>query len=432
MDSVSLSGITVSVALIIEGFAEASKLFKKWRKQKAGKLKKAVGQEELDASLYDGETSIDKKMNSLIDKHGSRFDDGDGKNVTIVGRDTLMPFPAQSRASLFKIRTDFRKAFIDVVISAMARADGKMVVVDPIALRLVSETTRKDTLLVMEAFSHRLDSPQASRSPNPEDVLPAFPPPPPRRETPNSSNTTLPNHESPMPSAVLTPRQSPSSSQASLANSDNSSSQGGDQRAQPSTRGTPNLSQASFAKPSSPYGPPPVFNPPTFNNSSQSLIPRTPSTKSRFSRIFSTMAAPTPYYQITPLPPTPAVVPSWTCTEDSEDILEDGREAVDRLWDAVDSARERLQANRPHSAPLVQAPWDMLEEDEEWLKTPLPAIDVTPPPSEYLSPPLTGPISHRPNPSWDGGKRIRSEPALTFSKPPPRFRRNVSGPPGPS
>lgn len=77
MDSVSVSGISVSVALIIDGFAEASRLLKKWRKRKAAK--KAVGGEELDASLYDGEKSIDKRLDSFICKYGPRFDNGDGE-----------------------------------------------------------------------------------------------------------------------------------------------------------------------------------------------------------------------------------------------------------------------------------------------------------------------------------------------------------------
>lgn len=329
----------------------------------------------------------------------------------------LISLLAQSRATLFKIRTDFRKALIDVLISSLApEEEGKRVTIDPISLRLVSETTRKDTLLTMENLAQRLQAPQTPglRRPNPDDVLPSFPSPP-RREASNVGPTALPYSENPTP-------------------------QRNDQRASSPVQGSPNLSQASFASPRSPGprpipAPLPILNPPIPNdvnnaNRSQSLIRRMPS-RSVLSRMFS--STPRPYYQLSPHPLTPAVVPSYKCTEDSEDVLEEGREAIDRLWAAADSARDMLEVGRPHSAPLLQAPWDMFMEDEFCSSAPLPAQDVMPSQSEYLMPPPhQGPVSHGSKPSLEPGKRIRSEPALTFSKPPPRFKRNVSGPPGPN
>jgi hypothetical protein len=76
MASVSVSGVSVSVALIIEGFAEASQLSKRWRKQRG---KRAVGQEELESSLYVGEKEVDKKLGALTAEHGIKFDAGDGQ-----------------------------------------------------------------------------------------------------------------------------------------------------------------------------------------------------------------------------------------------------------------------------------------------------------------------------------------------------------------
>lgn len=189
--------------------------------------------------------------------------------------------------------------------------------------------------------------------------------------------------------------------------------QGADQETPTYIQGTPNPSQASFITPtlSSPF-----YGSEKEINSYQSLIQTMPS-HSILSRIFS--STPRPYYQINPLPLKPAVVPSYECTEDSEDILEEGREAVDRLWDAADSALDRL---RPHSAPLLQAPWSSFMEDEFYIEREETETQCRPP--------------------YESGKRIqsesvltfskpttRSEPVLTFSKPAPRFKRNVSGPP---
>lgn len=77
MDLTSISSISTAVASIIQAFSEASRLLEKWRKSRQGK--KATGQEELDASLYDGKTSIGAKFRRLSLRHGSRFDIGDSK-----------------------------------------------------------------------------------------------------------------------------------------------------------------------------------------------------------------------------------------------------------------------------------------------------------------------------------------------------------------
>jgi hypothetical protein len=77
MNSKSISGIRTDVALIIQAYAEGSQLFQKWRKRNKGN--KAVGSEELATSLYDGEVSVEAKLNGLSLRHGSRFDIGDSK-----------------------------------------------------------------------------------------------------------------------------------------------------------------------------------------------------------------------------------------------------------------------------------------------------------------------------------------------------------------
>lgn len=145
-----------------------------------------------------------------------------------------------------------------------------------------------------------------------------------------------------------------------------------------------------------------------------------------------------PYYDIAPLKPTPAVVPTFKCDDDAIDILEEGRRAAQRLRDAADSAendRFRLQAR---SAPIPQGPWtsvfgdnedDEVEEHRPQTPLPLKRKPAPPVPDEgnsqmFLRPVLPG---ARPS-SAQGGRRIRSEPMLEFSVVTPRFRRHVSGP----
>lgn len=320
----------------------------------------------------------------------------------------------------------------------MAREEGKKVVINPVALRLVSESTQKDTLLAMGNLSQRLKAPQSpggSGRPDPDDVLPVFPPPPPR-STPNASNTSLPNKLRKSPpsnesKASLSPDPTPMSSQASLSSSDKPVSA--------------SSSQASLEKPQSVGGREEVHTPrPTARlpypyasnggsaSSSLSLVSRASSSRSIISRMFSNVTlAPRPYSNIAPLPPIPTIVPSYKCTEDSEDVLEEGREEVDRLWAMADSAWETPQDRRPHSAPLVQEEWSMFPKDEFDDIPPPSASAIMPPPKEYLTPaPPPAPISNQLRPPLEGGKRIRSEPTITFSRPAPRFGRNVSGPLG--
>jgi len=132
-----------------------------------------------------------------------------------------------------------------------------------------------------------------------------------------------------------------------------------------------------------------------------------------------------PYHDITPLKPTPPVVPSFKCDEDSDGVLKEGEAALQRLWAAANNTiveeRPRLY---PHSPPLLQEP-------EPRPRTPLLyEREATPPTPEEASPPLLlSPVrpGNRPA-SAEAGKRVRSEPMLKFSTPVPRFMRHVSGP----
>jgi len=82
MDSSSIADVRTGVISIIQEFAEAYELFKKWRKCKAGK--KAVGQEECETSLHEGKTTIEGIFSGFSLKHGARFDSGDSKDSPIA------------------------------------------------------------------------------------------------------------------------------------------------------------------------------------------------------------------------------------------------------------------------------------------------------------------------------------------------------------
>lgn len=77
MASTSITGMNTGVSLIIQAFAEGSQLFKQRRKRRA--RGRAVGQEELEASLYNGEKLVEAKLTSLTLMHESRFDVADSE-----------------------------------------------------------------------------------------------------------------------------------------------------------------------------------------------------------------------------------------------------------------------------------------------------------------------------------------------------------------
>ena len=316
---------------------------------------------------------------------------------SIVTRgDILISRSGQSRKSLVEIQKEFRRTLIAVLISSMAKEGGKDVSIDPIALRLISEATRKDTLQTMDELSRRLEAQAAV--PRRTDFPPTDPgdrlPPMPLLVTPTSSQRLSVNHQAPIPRLedLHRPVAVP------IVNS-------------------------------------PVFDSREDLSKSLDITRRRPSTSGIF-RMFS--PKPRPHYLLPSLPPSPAVVPSYTCTEDSSAILEEGEASVARLWAAANGSLNSPQDERflsyPHSAPLPQVPWDIQTRDISRSSTPtLYKRDVTPPSPDLTPLPISSPMGYESGwPPLQSGKRIRSEPVITFSAPPPRFKRNVTGPPHPS
>jgi hypothetical protein len=309
--------------------------------------------------------------------------------------DILISRSGQSRTSIVEIQKEFRRTLIDVLISSLAKEGRKDVSIDPIALRLISEAKRKDTLQTMDELSRRLEAQAAV--PRRTDFTPTDPgdrlPPMPLLVTPTSSHRLSVNPQAPIPRMeVHTPVAVP------IVNS-------------------------------------PVFDSREDFSSSLDITRRRPSTSGLF-RMFS--PKPRPHYLLPSLPPSPAVVPSYTCSEDSSAILEEGEASVARLWAAANGSLNSPQDERflsyPHSAPLPQVPWDIQTRDISRSSTPTLYTGDVMPPSPALTPlPISSPMGYEPvRPSLQSGKRIRSEPMITFSAPPPRFKRNVTGPPHPS
>jgi hypothetical protein len=287
----------------------------------------------------------------------------------------------------------------------------------------------------MDDLSKRILTGTASpfRATDPGDVLPPMPlrpvrPPRPPGASLNSSQASLgcpPAGSAASGQTLLNPQ----TGQASLDNPIQGS-------------GSASSSQTSLGDPFPPspqrnniYSPASGWEMPRFEDredSSTSLV-RTSSSRSALNWMFPPKPV-RPYHDITPLEPTPPVVPSFKCDEDPYDVLKEGEAAVRRLWA---TANNTIVEERPrlylHSAPLLQGPWASIWEDEPEPRPRTPLLyerEATPPTPEtadlslLLSPAHLG---NRPA-SAQAGKRVRSEPMLEFSTPAPRFRRHVSGP----
>ena len=150
-----------------------------------------------------------------------------------------------------------------------------------------------------------------------------------------------------------------------------------------------------------------------------------------------------PYYDITPLKPTPAVVPTFTCEINTTDILEEGEKAAQRLWDAAECEENHRLREHAKSAPIPQGPWKGIfgEDDDDGddgkihtdrrIEAPQPPKKETPQtlPDEGSSQMFLRPILPGARPSSVyGDRRVRSQPKLEFSVVTPRFRRHVSNP----
>lgn len=261
--------------------------------------------------------------------------------------------------------------------------------VDPTELRLISEETRKGTMHTMDELSDRVEA-QAGRGrvlefrqTDPADTLPHMP--------------LLPGSRISLPESVAVGQTLPANEQISLPRKDDACMSG----AILDLPDTPEIREEE-------------------RTSSQALVRRKRST---LSQIF--LPKTRTDHMLSPNSPYPIVEASYAPTEDSNDILGEGQQHVERLWDSASSSRSNLQVEQfqeyARSAPLLAPlPWE--------------ASGMMIPPSPEVSSPnpldIPSPILHDTvGASRQFGKRVRSGPVLTFSKPPPRFRRNISGPP---
>jgi hypothetical protein len=317
----------------------------------------------------------------------------------------------------------------------VAEKGGKNAKIYPIALRQASEAATKDTILTMDELSNRILTGTAGpfRATDPGDVLPPMPlrplrPPRPLGASLNSSQASLGRPPAGSAASSQTPLD-PQTGQTSFDNPVQGS-------------GSASSSQTSLGVPFAPspqrnniYSPASGWKMPKFEDREDSCasLARTSSSRSALNWMFPPKPV-RPYHDITPLEPTPPVVPSFKCDEDSYGVLKEGEAAVQRLWAAADNIiveeRPRLY---PHSVPLLQGPWASILEDEPESRPRTPLLyerEATPPTPEEASPSLLlSPARPGIRPaSAQAGKRVRSEPMLEFSTPAPRFSRHVSGP----
>jgi hypothetical protein len=318
----------------------------------------------------------------------------------------------------------------------VAEEKGNNVKIDPIEIRQASETTRKETILIMDELSNMILTGTAGpfHEIDPGDVLPPMPlrpvrPPRSPVPSPNSSQASLGLPHTGIAASNLT-TLNPQTSQTSLDNpvqvqgraSANSSQTSLGVCFAPSPQRNNRYSSASGWK---------LLNFEDRDSSSTSLV-RTSSSRSALNWMFPPKPV-RPYHDIPPLEPTPPVMPSFKCDEDPCDILEEGQAAVQKLWAAANNTivegRPKLY---PHSAPLLQGPWASIWEDEPELRPRTPLLyerEETPTPEEDSTSLLLSAAYPGKRPaSAEAGKRVRSEPMLEFSTPAPRFRRHVSGP----
>ncbi|KAH7382812.1 hypothetical protein BKA64DRAFT_170105 [Cadophora sp. MPI-SDFR-AT-0126] len=424
MDSKTIVDVRSCVFAIVQEYSEALNLFVKWRSGRSGK--RAVGQEECKTSLEEGQSTIEDKFQRCSQKHGVRFDRGDRMCLD----------------ELIEIRARFKQDVLERLSRSVAGKLSKVEKIGPLVLIKAIESTRKETILAMDELSRRIGNGTAGpyTMTDPGDVLPHMPlrptpAPQPLGTNPNSGQTSIPTSlqdvrdgtSGPIPFRPQVPQTS---------------------YVQP-LPGSVNSSQVSVDTPfvsipqriSAPMAS--SWTLPDFGTS-QALVrarPSSPTTALSWMKDMFPVKSTRPYYDITPLKPTPAVVPTFTCEIDATDILEEGERAAQKLWDAaVCEENHRLRAHA-QSAPIPQGPWkSMFGEDEDddedevgdrrtkASQPPKKKTTSTLPDEEdtqrFLRPILSG---ARPS-SVHGESRVRSQPKLEFSVVTPRFRRHVSNP----
>ena len=297
--------------------------------------------------------------------------------------------------------------------------------IDPLVLRQTSVATAKETVVAMDGLSQRIISGTAGSYSVTDsgDVLPP-----------------MPLLIRPLRPPGASASASASSSQLSVADTVPGSGGGGNGLSQTAFP-NPQSSQASFATASTGSNNTfrtsselPMAPIPQRTNVSQTLVRNRASSSSTALSWMKDLFPIKPsraYYDITPLKPTPAVIPTFKCDDDTKDILGDAERATQRLWDSADcveSDRLRLQAQ---SAPIPQGPWKSLFGEDDDDEDPSPTLvspkreDTPPVPPEDISPTHLRPVLPGARPSSvQGGRRNRSEPMLEFSAPTRRFRRH--------
>jgi hypothetical protein len=286
----------------------------------------------------------------------------------------------------------------------------------------------------MEELSHVIITAPAGpfRATDPGDVLPPMPlrpvrPPRPPGASPNSSQASLGRPPAGSAASSQTTLH-PYTSQTSFGNPVQGSGSASSSQTSLGVLFAPSPQRNNIHSPASGWKMPKFED----REESSTALVITNASRSALNWMFPPKPV-RPYHDITPLEPTPPVVPSFKCDEDSWDVLKEGEAAVQRRWAAANNTMVDEQPRLyPHSAPLLQGPWASIWEDEPEPRprTPLLCERESTPTPEPTSPSLllspTRP-ANRPA-SAQAGKRVRSEPMLEFSTPAPRFRRHVSGP----
>ncbi|KAL2072221.1 hypothetical protein VTL71DRAFT_11564 [Oculimacula yallundae] len=439
MDPIPIVDVRSGIDSIVREFSDALDLFQRWRKSRAGR--KGVGQEECETSLEDGKTKIEGKFNKCLNLHGRRFDRGDN-----ICRDRLRDHRA-------KFHTDILEVLARAVAGKLSKAEK----IDPLELMKAIESTRKATIAAMDELSERIANGTSAPSTwtDPGDVLPPMPLPPMR--VPQAPGTNSIPGQVPITSSLFN-RGDGSSNPMLLPH----------QTYQPSPPGPPLPGSAyldSFGRPIAPIPQRPYIQPPSqwtvpdFGNSqamtsvrpstwtlldfsnSQALTKIGPSTSAMANAAMSwakDMFPPKPvrqyYDDIAPSKPTPAVVPTFVCNVEPEDILKDMERAVQELraaaeYDQNQRLREHTHSAPPHQDTLKKILFGDDEDDDDDRTNPSYFLhsEETPVPDDYASQTYLKPGLQVARPSSaQAQRRIRSQP--NFSKVVPKIRRNASNP----
>lgn len=327
--------------------------------------------------------------------------------------------PGECLDSLTKIRATFREELIhqleDCLTGVMVA--GVKVVVDPIKLRVVSEMTRKKVVETLDNFVERLERDAAGHETTaPGDILPHMPLLEPGVRARKSFERPSTSTSRPSTSRPTTPvPQYPYPSNNNI-----------------------NQSTSSLSTPWQPS-----FDSNSHDETSlQAVMRKIPG---NISRMFAPETR--SYNPALPVWEPTLVQSTVSKVQGPSSILQEQREAIAREFAAIpiESCEDTLQVQQPqymHSAPLLQLPWGSQSGSKNnisrsssvggsWRGLTPPPLDDMDESTKWASDPVLMPrkVEHLSRPRE---RRIRSEPALTFSTPTPRFGRAGSRSPAPS